>query len=244
MTSSARPSVPFVGTGVRETILAVSVGVLWGRKHRDPQPELLPVTDVGLLVVDISNGSPQIEQSQLIKGSDLKRSSELILAHDLPIVTYNGLRFDWVALAALADVAPLIERTIDVYTALHGCVSDLVEAEGISGFPMRGDYGVLNPYRLSETNLGHVPGGSDDATGDAEMAVALWHHFSTTERALVAGSPRWIDDAGLAMLRGESPCIDGYAEWREMLAQRPEPKPYKRQKRHQITFPRIDQRYV
>lgn len=233
-----------MGTGVRDRVLAVSVGVLWGKKHRDPQPELLPVTDIGLAIAEVSGGRVTIESTESLSGADLKRSVELILSHELPVVTYNGLRFDWVSLGALVDVSPLIDRTIDVYTALYGCVSDLVDAEGVSGFPLRGDYGVLNPYRLAETNLGRVPGSSDDATGDAELAAELWHHFRSTERALVAGASRWIDDAGMAMLRGERPCIEGHAAWREMLSARPEPKPYRRQKRHQITFPRIDQRYV
>jgi hypothetical protein len=48
----------------------------------------------------------------------------------------------------------------------------------------------------------------------------------------------------MALLRCERPAFASAAEWRELLAARPAPKAYRRRKRHQITFPGIDQRYV
>lgn len=140
-------------------------------------------------------------------------------------------------------MSPLIPRTIDIYSALYPCVVDLVDAEGVSGFPMRGDYGVLNPYRLAETNLGYVPGASDDALGDAELAAEMWLHLIQRERAVIAGRTHALSDDSLAMLRGDQPAFESAAAWRELIAARPEPKPHRRKTRHQVTFPRIDQRY-
>lgn len=236
-----------MGTDVRtppERIAAVSVGVLWGRRHKEQRPEMLPVTDVGIAIVDCAGGQPVVERHTVLEGGDLKIAPDHLLDLGVPIVAYNALRFDWVALGALTDVDALIPRTIDIYSALYPCAKDIVDAEGVAAFPVRGDYGVLHPHRVAETNLGFVPGGSDDSSGDAELAAALWHHFVSYERAIVAGRTQPIEDRELAILHGETPAIASAEAWRELLAERPEPKPYKRRDRNQITFPRIDQRYV
>src|SRR4051794_39971373 len=132
-----------MGTGVRipERVAAVSVGVLWGKKHRDPQPELLPVTHVGIVIVEQGT----IVDRYLIPSHDLLSAGEHLTELDAPLLAFNALRFDWLSLGALVDVAPLLPKTIDIYSALYPCVADIVEAEGVSGFPLRGDYGVLNP---------------------------------------------------------------------------------------------------
>jgi hypothetical protein len=218
----------------------VSVGVLWGKKHRDPQPELLPVTDIGIVVMD----SGEVAERIAIESSDLLGCAEQLLGLGVPLLCFNAMRFDWLALGGLVDVAVLIPNTIDIYSALLPCVSEIVEAEGTSGFPMRGDYGVLNPYRLAETNLGYMPGGSDDALGDAELAAELWLHLLEHERAVIAGRTHALPDDSLDLLCGARAAFDDHAAWREMVSQRPEPKPYRRRDRHQITFPGIDQRYV
>ena len=230
-----------MGTGVRipERVAAVSVGVLWGRKHRDPQPELLPVTHVGIAIAR----SGTITELDRIPSQDLKSTTERLLALDAPLLTFNGLRFDWLSLGSVVDVSPLVPRTIDIHSALYTCVSDMVDAEGVSGFPMRGDYGVLNPYRLAETNLGYVPGSSDDATGDAELAAEMWLHLLKHERAVIAGRTHALPEDSLGLLRGERPAFESADAWREEIAARPEPKPHRRRTRHQVTFPRIDQRY-
>lgn len=230
-----------MGTGVRipERVAAVSVGVLWGRKHRDPQPELLPVTHVGIAIVE--NGA--ITDRTLIPSHDLLSAADQLVALDAPLLTFNGLRFDWLSLGSLVDVSPLIPRTIDIYSALYPSVSDMVDAEGVSGFPMRGDYGVLNPYRLAETNLGYVPGSSDDAIGDAELAAEMWLRLLELERAVIAGRTHALSDDSLALLCGEARAFDNAEDWRAEIAARPEPKPHRRKTRHQVTFPRIDQRY-
>ncbi|MBJ7354848.1 MAG: hypothetical protein JHC98_08490 [Thermoleophilaceae bacterium] len=230
-----------MGTGVRipERVAAVSVGVLWGRKHRDPQPELLPVTHVGIVVLD----GGIVTDRYLIPSHDLLGSAEHLAALDAPLLTFNGLRFDWLALGALVDVAPLIPRTIDIYSALYPCVSDIVDAEGVSGFPLRGDYGVLNPYRLAETNLGYVPGSSDDAIGDAELAAEMWLRLLELERAVIAGRTHALSEDSLALLRGDAPAFMSSEAWRAEIANRPEPKAFRKRSRHQVTFPRIDQRY-
>lgn len=230
-----------MGTGVRipERVAAVSVGVLWGKKHRDPQPELLPVTHVGIAIVEAGS----ITKTQRVDSQDLKSATEQLVALDAPLLAFNALRFDWLSLGSLVDVSPLITRTIDIFSALYPCVSDMVDAEGASGFPMRGDYGVLNPYRLAETNLGYVPGASDDAIGDAELAVELWLQLLEQERAVIAGRTHALSEASLALLRGDRPSFGSADAWREEIAARPEPRPLRRKTRHQVTFPRIDQRY-
>jgi hypothetical protein len=230
-----------MGTGVRtsDRVAAVSVGVLWGRRH-DPQPELLPVTQIGIAMVE----GGEITERFYVVSEDLLKSDEILLELDVPIVTFNGPRFDWLALGSLVEVDEIVERTIDIYSALLPSVAEIVAAEGTSGFPMRGEYGVLNPYRLAETNLGSLPGGEDDVIGDAELAAELWLHLLAHERAVIAGRTHALDSDAMEMLRGEKPAFESAAAWRELLASRPEPKPYKRRKRHQITFPGIDQRYV
>jgi hypothetical protein len=236
-----------MGTDVRTSIdrvAAVSVGVLWGRKHRETRPELLPVTEVGVVVLDRSDGSAMVESRRLLGGSDLKLVADHLLDLDLPILTFNGPRFDWVTLGALIDVEALLPRTIDLYSALYPCVSEIVDAEGVSAFPLNGEYGVLHPHRLAETNLGFIPGTGDDPLGEAELAGALWDQFLSHERAVVAGRTHVLSDDSLALLNGVRPAFETAAEWREMLAERPEPKPYRRRDRNQINFPRIDQRYV
>jgi hypothetical protein len=230
-----------MGTGVRRTdrVAAVSVGVLWGRRH-DPQPELLPVTQIGIAMVE----GGEITERLYIVSEDLLKADEILLELDSPLLTFNGPRFDWLALGSLVDVDPLIERTIDIYSALLPSVAEIVEAEGSSGFPTRGEYGVLNPYRLAETNLGALPGGKDDVIADAELAAELWLQLLAHERAVIAGRTHALDAEAMALLRGERPAFESAAEWRELIARRPELKPYRRRKRHQITFPGIDQRYV
>jgi hypothetical protein len=231
-----------MGTGVRipERVAAVSVGVLWGKKHRDPQPEMLPVTEVGIAIVEAGEVVERIN----LGSADLLGAADRLLELELPLLTYNALRFDWLALGGLVNVEPLIPKTIDIYSALLPCVSDIVEAEGTSGFPLRGDYGVLNPYRIAETNLGFMPGGSDDSIGDAELAAELWTHLLDHERAVIAGRTHGLAEDSLDLLRGDRPPFESHVQWREMVSNRPEPMPYRRRKRHQITFPGIDQRYV
>lgn len=236
-----------MGTDVRaapERIAAVSTGVLWGRKNREQQPELLPVTDVGVVIVDASGADPIIEQSYLLEGDDIALAADHLVDLGLPIVGFNLFRFDWVTLQSRCDVAPLVERSIDIYSSLYGCVREIVEAEGVSAFPLRGDYGVLNPRRLSELNLGYVPGHDDDALGDAELAAALWHQFVTSERALIAGHSYVLEDDQLDLLCGARPAFESVSAWRETMSKRPEPRPYRKRTRHQVTFPRVDQRYV
>ncbi|MBI2690675.1 MAG: hypothetical protein HYX29_01830 [Solirubrobacterales bacterium] len=230
-----------MGTGVRvpSRVAAISVGVLWGKKHRDPQPELLPVTQIGVAILQ----SGSITDRYTLASEELLGATERLLKIDAPLLAFTALRFDWLSLGSLVDVSPLIPRTIDIYSALYPCVADLVDAEGVSGFPMRGDYGVLNPYRLAETNLGYVPGASDDALGDAELAAEMWLHLIQRERAVIAGRTHALSDDSLAMLRGDQPAFESAAAWRELIAARPEPKPHRRKTRHQVTFPRIDQRY-
>lgn len=230
-----------MGTDVR--IAAVSVGVLWGRRHRETRPELLPVTEVGIVVVDDALDAPVVERRELLSGADLAIVAEHLIDLDLPVVAFNALRFDWVALGALIDVDALIPRTIDLYTALYPCVSEIVDAEGVSAFPVHGEYGVLHPHRVAETNLGMLPG-DDDPIGDAELAAALWRHFLLHERAVAAGRTHSLDEHSLEHLRGDRPAFADSDAWRAMLAERPEPTPYRRRTRHPVTFPRVDQRYV
>jgi hypothetical protein len=236
-----------MGTDVRvapERVAAVSVGVLWGRPHREPQPELLPVTEIGVAIVDAGGADPVVESRCLLKDADINLATEHLLDLDLPVVGFNLLRFDWVALQSRCDVSPLIERTIDVYSSLYGLVREIVDAEGVSAFPVSGDFGVLNPRRLAELNLGFVPGRDDDAVGDAELAAALWHRFVSSERALIAGHSHMLEDEQLDLLCGARPAFASADEWRAEVSKRPEPKPYRKRQRHQVTFPRIDQRYV
>jgi hypothetical protein len=230
-----------MGTGVRipSRVAAVSVGVLWGKKHRDPQPEMLPVTNVGIVIIE----SGEVVERLALGSPDLLSAADRLLDLELPLVAFNALRFDWLSLGGLVDVEPLIPRTIDIYSALLPCVSDIVEAEGSSGFPMRGDYGVLNPYRLAETNLGYVPGASDDAIGDAELAAEIWLRFLELERAVIAGRTHVLPEQSIALLRGEAPTFASAESWRAELAKRPEPKAFRKRSRHQVTFPRVDQRY-
>lgn len=235
-----------MGTGVREApdrIAAVSVGVLWGRRHQETRPEMLPVTEVGIIVIDNAIDAPVVEREILLTDNDLFEVPELLIDLDLPIVTYNAMRFDWPALGAVTDVDALITRTIDIYTALYPLASDIVDAEGVSAFPVHGEYGVLHAHRVAETNLGYVPG-PDDVIGEAELAAALWRQFMVYERAITGGRARMLTDDGIAHLRGIDPAFGSADEWREMLARRPEPTPYRRKNRHVVTFPRIDQRYV
>lgn len=236
-----------MGTGVRnipDCVAAVSVGVLWGDRRRETRPEMLPVTEVGVAMVEVTDGEVIITRRELLREQDIALAPEHLLDLNVPIVTLNAPRFDWVALGSLTDVDALIPRTVDIHSAIYPSVAEIVDAEGASAFPVTGDYGVLHPHRLAETNLGYVPGASEDASGDAELAVALWHHFLTYERAVVAGRTQVLDDSSLALLRGEQPAFADAAEWRTALANRPEPKPYRRRDRNQITFPRVDQRYV
>ncbi len=230
-----------MGTGVRipDRVAAVSVGVLWGKKHRDPQPEMLPVTHVGIVIVE----SSAVVERVTLGSPDLLSAADRMLDLDLPLLTFNALRFDWLSLGGLVDVEPLLPRTIDIYNALLPCVSAIVEAEGNSGFPIRGDYGVLNPYRLAETNLGYPPGTSDDATGDAELAAEMWLQFLERERAVIAGRTHVLPEHSIALLRGEAPAFTSAEAWRAEISKRPEPKAFRKRSRHQVTFPRIDQRY-
>jgi hypothetical protein len=236
-----------MGTDVRvlpDRVAAVSVGVLWGRKHREQEPELLPVTEVGVVIVDTGGVDPIIEQRYLLEDADINLAAEHLVDLGMPIVGFNLLRFDWITLQSRCDVDPLIGRTVDIYSALYGLVSEIVDAEGVSAFPMSGDYGVLNPRRLSELNLGYVPGHDDDAIGDAELAAALWHQFVTSERALIAGHSHALEDEQLDLLCGAKPVFDSVDAWREAISKRPEPRAYRKRTRHQVTFPRVDQRYV
>lgn len=237
-----------MGTDVRELpakIAAVSVGVLWGRKHRERRPEHLPVTQVGAAIADVDASGVTVRETIVREGAGLLDTPAELLALGLPLVLYNGLRFDWVALDSLAPAGELIGRTIDIYSALHPCVEDVIDAEGgAEAFPTRGEYGVLHPHRVAETNLGLVPGSGDDVIGEALLAAELWHCLATSERAIVAGRTHALGGGQLAILSGATPALAGEAEWREMLALRPEPTPYRRRTRHPVTFPRVDQRYV
>lgn len=241
-----------MGTGVREgaselpdRIAAVSVGVLWGDRRRETRPELLPVTEVGVAIVDFADGDAVVERRERLEQEDVKLAAEHLLDLSMPIVTYNGLTFDLVALDTVAnDVDELIPQVVDVATALLPAVADIVDAEGASAFPRSGDYGVLNVNRVAETNLGYLPSESDSAVGDAELVAALWHHFVTYERAVLAGRTHPLEQESIEHLRGLRPAFDSAGDWRAALAERAEPRPYRRRDRHQITFPRIDQRYV
>lgn len=235
-----------MGTGVRNAparVAAVAVGVLWGRRHREARPEALPVTEVGVVVAERGGSAMEVVTSELFSGSELMQAPDRLTALELPLVTFNAPRFDWPALSSLADVDHLISRTIDLHSALLPCVADLVEAEGTHAFPARGEYGVLHPHRVAETNLGFVPG---DGTplGEAELALELWHHLLTHERAIVAGRTHALAGDQLALLSGERSTFTDARAWRAMLAERPEPAPYRRKTRHPVAFPRIDQRYV
>lgn len=237
-----------MGTGVREIpdrIAAISVGVLWGDRRRETRPELLPVTEVGVAIVDLSSEGVIVERRENLENEDIKLAAEHLLDLSLPIVTYNGLQFDLVALDSVAPgVDVLIPHVIDVASALLPAVADIVDAEGAAAFPRSGDYGVLNVNRVAETNLGQLPGGNDSAVGDAELSAALWHHFVTFERAVLAGRTHPLDSDAIDHLYGLRPAFESPEAWREALAARPEPRPYRRRDRHQITFPRVDQRYV
>lgn len=205
---------------------------------------MLPVTEVGVVLAEIVDGEVIVTRRELLRDQDIAVAPEHLLDLNVPLVTLNAPRFDWVALGSITDVDGLIPRTVDIHSAIYPSVSEIVDAEGASAFPLTGDYGVLHPHRLAETNLGYVPGAADDAIGDAELAIALWHHFLTFERAVVAGRTHVLEENSLALLRGEQPAFADAAAWRAALADRPEPKPYRRRDRHQITFPRVDQRYV
>lgn len=233
---------------VPERVAAVAVGVLWGRRH-EPRPELLPVTEVGVAIVDCSGGEPLVESRYLLTGGDLPIAAEHLFDLGLPLVGFNPLGFDWIALEGLhngatGDVSPLIERTIDLRSTLHDLVPDMVAAEGVDAFPRQGEYGVLNPHSLAEANLGVLPGGNEDARGEAEMTAALWHQIARSGRAMIAARTHALDDDALELVRGGRARFAGAAEWRETLVQRPAPRAYRRRKPHPITFPRVDQRYV
>lgn len=241
-----------MGTHVRppSRIAAVSVGVLWGDRRRETRPELLPVTEVGVAIVDFDDGEAVVEQRERLEQEDIKLAAEHLLDLALPIVTYNGLNFDLVALDTVAPgVDALIPHVVDVATALLPAVADIVDAEkssaqGTSAFPRSGDYGVLNVNRVAETNLGHLPGESNSAIGDAELVAALWHHFVSYERAVLAGRTHPLESGSIEHLCGRRPAFESAEDWHATLAERPEPRPYRRRDRHQITFPRVDQRYV
>jgi hypothetical protein len=230
-----------MGTDVR--IAAVAAGVLWGRSHRDARPESLPVTELAIVVIDDALEAPVVLQRDLLAGRELTRATDHLLELDLPLVAFNALRFDWVALDTLVDVDPLITRTIDLHSALLPCVAEIVAAEGASAFPRSGSYGVLHPHRIAETNLGHPPA-EEGPLGEALLAAQLWRRFVTGERAIAAGRSHVLSDDSVALLRGERPAFTDAAAWRAMLAERPEPVPYRRRTRHPVTFPRLDQRYV
>lgn len=231
--------------GIPERIAAVSVGVLWGDRRRETRPELLPVTEVGVAIVEVTRDGPIVERVESLQNEDIKLSAEHLLDLSMPIVTYNGLSFDLVALDTVAvGVDELIPHVVDVATALLPAVADIVDAEGASAFPRSGDYGVLNVNRVAETNLGHLPSESDAAVGDAELVAALWHHFVTYERAVLAGRTHPLEQESVEHLCALRPAFDSADDWRAALADRPEPRPYRRRDRHQITFPRVDQRYV
>lgn len=240
-----------MGTRVRETdrasapdrIAAVAVGVLWGKRH-EPRPELLPVTEVGVAIVDTSEGEALVEARYLLRGGDLPLAADHLLDLGLPLVGFNPFGFDWLALEGLCDVEPLLPRTIDVRSTLHELVPDLVAAEGADAFPRRGEYGVLNPHGLAESNLGILPGAGDDTRGEAELAAALWHRVAFTGRAMIAGRTYVLSDAQLDLIHGRGSRFATAAEWRSALADRPEPRAFRRRKPHPITFPRVDQRYV
>lgn len=225
-------------------VAAVSVGVLWGKRHREQRPEQLPVTQIGVLITELASGELRFEDRFVLEGRELTGAPDRLAELDLPLVTFNGLRFDWVALDALAGAGGLIERTIDIYSALLPSVAELVEAEGVGAFPTRGEYGVLHPHRVAETNLGRIPGGGEDPLGEAELAVELWHHLLGSGRVVAAGQTHTLAAKELAMLAGERPAIANETAWRKMLSERPAPDPYRRRTRHPVTFPRIDQRYV
>ncbi len=236
-----------MGTDVRSApsrIAAVSVGVLWGRKHRDRRPEQLPVTSIGVAIVDRQGAELSIRERSVLEGPQLSNAPARLIDLGLPLVSFNALRFDWVALDALTSAGDLIERTIDIYSALYPSVSEIVDAEGDSAFPVNGEYGVLHPHRVAETNLGYLPGGGEDPLGEAELAAELWHHLLSNERAVIAGRTHPLDSEQLELLRGERPAFSGEPEWRAMLAERREPTPFRRRTRHPVTFPRVDQRYV
>lgn len=243
MGTDVRQPSPGLSPKAPDRIAAVAVGVLWGRRH-EPRPELLPVTEVGVVVVDCSEGEALVEARYLLRGSDLSLAADHLLDLGLPLVGFNPLGFDWLALEALCDVEPLLPHTIDVRSTLQDLVPDLVAAEGVDSFPRRGEYGVLNAHGLAEANLGFLPGAGDDARGEAELAAALWHRITATGRAMIAGRSHTLSDDQLARLCGAQPRFDSTAAWREALADRPEPRAFRRRKPHPITFPRVDQRYV
>lgn len=237
-----------MGTDVRQLpprIAAVSVGVLWGRKHRDRRPEQLPVTEIGVVLAEVSDAGLVLGERIRYDGAALKNAPAALRELELPLVVYNGLRFDWVALDSLTPAGGLITATIDIYSALHPCVAEVVEAEGqAAAFPSSGEYGVLHPHRVAETNLGWLPGGAENPIGEAVLAAQLWHHFVTVRRAVVAGRTHVLSDEQLATLSGARPVLASEQAWRDVLAARPSPTPYRRRTRHPVTFPRVDQRYV
>lgn len=224
-------------------VAAVAVGVLWGTRH-EPRPELLPVTEVGVVVVDSSDSEALVESRYLLTGSDLPLVADHLVDLDLPVVGFNPFGFDWLALDALCDVEPLLPRTIDVRSTLHELVPELVAAEGTDGFPHRGEYGVLNPHGLAEANLAMLPGAGDDARGEAELAAALWHRIVCTGRAMIAGRTHVLSDGQLDLVCGRRPRFTTACEWRTAIADRPKPRAFRRRKPHPITFPQVDQRYV
>lgn len=235
-----------MGTDVRtppDRIAAVSVGVLWGRSHRETRAEQLPVTEVAVLIVEDPLGRSEIADRTLWSGSELLVAGKRLAELELPLLGFNPLLFDWPALSSVCDVDALIARTIDLRSALLPCVAEIVEAEGVGAFPTRGEYGVLHPHRVAETNLGFVPG-EGGPLGEAELALALWREFVTHERVVAAGRTHEIELDSLAKLRAERPSCRSAAAWRELLGLRPAPSPYRRRTRHPVTFPRIDQRYV
>lgn len=235
-----------MGTDVRalpDRIAAVAVGVLWGKSHRETRAEHLPVTEVALLVIEDPLGRGEVAGRELWSGPELPGTAQKLAELELPLLGFNPLLFDWPALSSACDVDALIARTIDIRAALLPCVAELVEAEGVGAFPTRGEYGVLHPHRVAETNLGFVPG-AGGPLGDAELAFELWRHIVTHERVVAAGRSHAIDRGSLARLRAERPSCPDADAWRELLALRPAPLPYRKKTRHPVTFPRIDQRYV
>ncbi|MFY9488269.1 MAG: hypothetical protein WAP35_06185 [Solirubrobacterales bacterium] len=246
-----------MGTHVRdsdlpERIVAVSVGVVYGRRgYGDAQPELLAPSELGVAVVDCSEGEPQTVRRYALSGADLRIAADHLVDLDLPIVGYNPLRFDWLSLEACCEIDELIARTIDLRSVLYGQVAELVDAEGAAdAFPRHGSYGILNFDHLIDNNQIDRDDGDDasptGATTDAELTARLWHRLVTTERALIAGRVYSLPDDQLAQLCGQAPHFDSPSAWRLAVRDRPAPKPYRKRARHPVgaPFPRVDQRYV
>lgn len=242
-----------------ERVAVVSLDLSWGAKnHRDPHPELLAPAELGVVILGCGNGDPVIERRYTLRGGDLAIAADHLIDLGLPIVGFNLLRFDWLSLCAHCDVDELVPRSIDLYSVLYAQVREIVDAEGSSAMPRRGDYGVLNLRRLARMNLGDAadlsatadpvdaydPISADDPVAQAELIAALWHKLVTTERAVIAGRVYGLADDETAILRGETLIFDSAGAWRQATGRGPALTPYSRRTRHPVTFPRLDQRYV